>query len=251
LIEGLRRADVVITGNSRTRLAFATEAVDRYFERKGLRYFVLGSEGSGFRITQLILERLDVHPKILFVSNEAYFVDVVEDANRALIEDPSAFWGEMETFYLSKNWQQWVCVDGAGVLNDFYCHGSEGIFRNNATGVIYFPPKSEVELKPIQIAPDTRLGHVDFFMTHARTFMASSSVKGSCIINHLVPWNDASVEVAREMARRMEVPFVFPDPTGYFTFDDLHMDVASSERWAAEFMKMVDPQIDRCLARSH
>jgi hypothetical protein len=253
LVTGLRRADVVIIGNSRTRLAFGTHAVDEYFSNRGLRYFVLGSEGSGFRVSQMILERLDIHPKILIVSNEAYFVDIVEDANRALLDENSSlgFRFAMTAFYLSKKMQRWICAGENLVLKDFYCHGENGIWRSNTTGAIYFPPKLELKLTPIVIPPDSRIGHIDFYMKNARAFLASSSVSGSCIINHLVPWNDASVDVAREMAREMIVPFVFPDPAGYFTFDDLHMDTGSSERWASEFVRLADPYITECLQVDH
>src|SRR5882757_3832300 len=48
LVDALRAADVVILGNSRTQRTFASDAIDRYFRQKGLRYFVLASEGSGF-----------------------------------------------------------------------------------------------------------------------------------------------------------------------------------------------------------
>src|SRR5262249_35711302 len=64
LVASLRAANVAIIGNSRTRHTFATPPIEQYFQQKGLRYFVLSSDGSGFRYIQLILERLGVRPTI-------------------------------------------------------------------------------------------------------------------------------------------------------------------------------------------
>ena len=98
LIESLSKADVVIIGNSRTQRSFATKAVDEYFKHKGLRYFILGSEGSGFRFNMLMLERLNIQPNILLINNEIFFIDVLEDANKDVVLDPERFRSNDERF---------------------------------------------------------------------------------------------------------------------------------------------------------
>jgi D-alanyl-lipoteichoic acid acyltransferase DltB (MBOAT superfamily) len=73
-------------------LWFASQAIERYFAQRGLRYFVLASEGSGFRFTQLILKRLAVKPKILMI-------DVLEDTTRHVVLYPDRFFAQPSAFY--------------------------------------------------------------------------------------------------------------------------------------------------------
>src|SRR5882724_1496469 len=130
LVDGLRAADVVILGNSRTQRTFASEAIDRYFRQKGLRYFVLASEGSGFRFSQMILERAGVRPRILMINNESFMVDVLEDTNRDVVLYPDRFSVVLSAFYYSKKLQQWICASSMSRLRSFYCHGTNGGWRS-------------------------------------------------------------------------------------------------------------------------
>jgi hypothetical protein len=251
LIESLAKADVVIVGNSRTLRSFATKAVDEYFRRKGLRYFILGSEGSGFRFSMLMLERLNIHPKILLINNEIFFVDVLEDANKSIVLDPERFAPMMSVFYYTKQIVQPICAGGPASLKDFYCHGTErSNWRNPVTGAIYIDYNEEgLKRIPVKKIPETRLHYFDRFMKNARVFVGSPSVSGSCRINYIVPSLDSSVELARKMADAMDAPFVFPPIRDYDTFDGSHLWPESSERWSAEFVALADPLINRCLKR--
>jgi hypothetical protein len=45
---------------------------------------------------------------------------------------------------------------------------------------------------------------------------------------------------------------VFPDigpEKGYYVYDGSHMDDDSAERWTKEFIRLLDPHINECLAR--
>jgi hypothetical protein len=252
LIESLAKADVVIIGNSRTQLSFASKAVDRYFQRKGLRYFILGSEGSGFRFNMLMLERLNIRPKVLLVNNEIYFVDVLSDANKSVVLDPERFAPMMSVFYHTKKIVQPICTGAATPLRDFYCSGDgKSNWRNPETGALYIDyksyEKSGLKRIPVKDVPETRIHYFDLFMKNAKAFLASPSISGSCRINYIVPSLDSSVDLARKMAQAMNTPFIFPPIRDYFSFDGSHLWPESSERWSAEFLELADPFIDRCL----
>jgi len=85
-------------------------------------------------------------------------------------------------------------------------------------------------------------------MQHARTFLASSSVKNSCIIDYVIPSNTSSVDLARRMAAAMGAPFIYPEVENLVSFDGSHLIIESSERWATAYLKIVDAHLDECIA---
>ena len=252
LVESLAAADVVIVGNSRTQQSLSNRAVEDYFARKGLRYFILASEGSGFRLTQLTLERLGIKPRVILMNNESFFIDIVEDANRDLVLDPDRFKAAASAFYLSKRLQQRVCASDFAGLRALYCEGkTDGYWRRIDNGALYSRPPLVKKLVALVPVPETRMNFFNRFMDNARQFLGSPSVKDACVIDYVVPSLNSSVDLARTMAREIHAPFVFPPVAGYESYDGgSHLTPESSERWAAEFLREADPEIDRCLART-
>jgi hypothetical protein len=254
LVASLRRADVVIMGNSRTQRTFASEAIERYFAQRGLRFFVLASEGSGFRFSQLILDRLNVKPRILMINNESFFVDVLEDTNREVVLNPDRFFPQLSAFYYAKKMQSWICNSSVPFLRGLYCEsGNSAGWRDETNGVLYVTVDADPPGRVlVEVPPETRMEHMDLFMRNARAFLASPSAKDSCIIDYVIPSNNASVDLARSMAAAIDAPFVFPDLGklgDLYSYDGSHLIVESSERWSAEFVNLVDPYVDACLSR--
>jgi hypothetical protein len=250
LVEGLRAADVVVFGNSRTVRTFRAGAIDEYFKRKGLSYFVLAGDGSGFRFAQMLLEKTGTRPKILLVSNESFYVDVLEDTYREFVLSPDRFYPAFVAFYYSKRMQDWICRSSFGILRRFYCHGTEGEWRSTINGTEGVQPRDTPGYFPVRIPPESRMHFKPLFMANARAFLASPSAKGACLIEYLIPSNAASVDLARSMAADLKAPFVFPQVDDLHSFDGSHLLPESSERWASEFVKELDPSIDRCLKRN-
>jgi hypothetical protein len=248
LVEGLKAADVVILGNSRTWRTFRAPSIDRYFKSKGLRYFVLATEGSGFRFSQLTLENVGARPKILLVNNEVFYVDVLEDTYREFVLSPDRFRPAFSAFYYSRWLQTAICGSSMEMLKKVYCEGKYGSWRSTIDGTSSGNPSDPAGNFPVHIQPETRGGHKGQYMANERAFLASPSAKG-CTIQYVVPWNDASVGLARSMAADFGEAFVFPQVDGLFTSDNSHLLPESSERWAREFVKALDPAIDACLSR--
>jgi hypothetical protein len=252
LVESLRRADVVIVGNSRTQRTFASRAIEQYFTGKNLRYFVLASEGSGFRFTQLILEKIGARPPILLVNNESFYVDVLDDTNRDVVLYPEKFATALSAFYYSKKLQEWICASSLPLLKGFYCRGTAGGWRGVENGSIFFPagyypdPPGRIL---VEVPSETRMNYFAFYVKNARNFLASPSVKDGCLINYVIPSNNSSVDLARQMAEEMGAAFVFPSPDNYYTADGSHLVPESSERWSTEFVRLADAYVDECIAR--
>jgi hypothetical protein len=250
------RPDVVIIGNSRTQESLSTKAVEDYFARKGLRYFIMASEGSGFRLTQLILERLDVKPRILLVANESFTIDILEDSNRQVVMDPDRFYTVLSAFYHSKQLQNRICASDFAMLRELYCRGRiGGAWRRIDNGALVLNPSKKIHnMVRVVDVPETRLHYFDLFMGNARIFLASPSVKGGCIIDYVVPSLNSSVDLARKMAAAIDAPLVFPPLASVgeiYSYDGgSHLTPESSERWSAAFVKDLDPEIDKCVRRT-
>jgi hypothetical protein len=248
LIGGLKAADVVVLGNSRTNVSFRAPSIARYFKSKGLRYFILANDGSGFRFSQLMLENVGARPKILLVNNESFFVDVLEDTYRDFVQSPDRFYPAFASLYYTRKFHDMICRSSFEAIKRLYCDGKRGDWRSTIDGTAYGFEDGPNRI-PVVIPPETRMIYKASFMANAREFLASPAARSSCLIDYIVPSNGAAVELARSMAADLRAPFVFPRVDGLFSFDGSHLVPESSERWAAEFVKALDPAIDGCLAR--
>ena len=80
-------------------------------------------------------------------------------------------------------------------------------------------------------------------------FMLSSDAwKDARILFYEVPSPQMMVDVSRTLAKEAGVPFIFPEVTAdkqYYVNDGSHMEVDSSRRWTAEFLKALDPELDK------
>ena len=70
----------------------------------------------------------------------------------------------------------------------------------------------------------------------------------TCPILYLVNSPSASPRLMKEMADGLGVQHAFQDVSDLYTYDGSHLDRPNSEKWAAEFVKALDPVIDYCLA---
>jgi hypothetical protein len=254
LIASLRAADVVILGNSRTQRTFPSESITRFFAEKHLRYFILASEGSGFRFSQMILEKLSIKPKIYMVNSETFWIDILEDTNREVVLYPDKFKLALSAFFRSKKLQESICNSSIEFLKDLYCKGATNAgWRDLKSGALWFDPNNAPDPPGrilVEVPAETRMSHFETFMKNARIFLSSPSVRDVCLIEYVIPSNNSSVDLARRMAAAMDAAFVYPIVSNLYSFDGSHLLIESSERWSAEFVKLVDSPVDSCLKRT-
>ncbi|MCC7125416.1 MAG: hypothetical protein IT178_11255 [Acidobacteria bacterium] len=84
----LRRADVLLLGNSRLMFAARPRVLDGFFESRGLRYYAMGF---GFRemdrFPLAIIEKFDLTPKLVIVNADGFFRDDISDFARTVMKD--------------------------------------------------------------------------------------------------------------------------------------------------------------------
>jgi hypothetical protein len=74
------------------------------------------------------------------------------------------------------------------------------------------------------------------------------SVNRSCTILTVVPTLNTPVGTARATAVALGLNLVAPRLTGLLTFDQVHLDTKSAQRWSSAFLEQAGPQIQRCLS---
>ncbi len=75
LIENLKAADVVFAGSSFCMYAFADDAPQLFFERHGLRYFLLCMPQGNIYTTQYLFDLYNLHPKALVLFHDEITFD--------------------------------------------------------------------------------------------------------------------------------------------------------------------------------
>src|ERR1043165_8291771 len=71
----LQAADVLLLGNSRLMFAFSQDAIKQLADVTGMRYYMLGfGHGEYDCFPQDIIRRLDLHPKLVIVNADHFFI---------------------------------------------------------------------------------------------------------------------------------------------------------------------------------
>jgi hypothetical protein len=60
-----------------------------------------------------------------------------------------------------------------------------------------------------------------------------------------------SIETAGAVANALGLTLVSPDLDGLLTFDGIHLDPPSAERWSKAFFDAAGPQIRKCLSQPY
>jgi hypothetical protein len=63
-----------------------------------------------------------------------------------------------------------------------------------------------------------------------------------------IPNEFATPLLTQQVARAVGLPLVLAPLDGLSTFDNIHLDAPSAERWSALFLKNAEPQIETCMA---
>jgi hypothetical protein len=141
------------------------------------------------------------------------------------------------------------------MLRSAYCQGPLRTgWRNLETGVyMLLHGRVPRDRQPVVAKPDLQLNYLDMYWRRTQTMLRSSAWQSACIIFYQIPGpHGDGQELGRVIAERTGRPYVFPDigpEKGYYVYDGSHMDEDSSERWTKEFLRLLDPHINECLAR--
>jgi len=234
-------AQVLFLGNSRLQLGFSTEATAGWFSSLSIRYYLLGfSHNENYNFEAPLLRKLNPRAKALVVNLDLFFAPVETPPARTVMEEADA-----RTRYGGKQvWQRVhraICEPLPTVCGEEYV-----IFRSRATGAWLVTGGLHEK------APVTYEHHVDRAMLNAYTaaaevFLSRLSIPRECVLLTLVPNGNTEIGTAKAIAAALGLELVAPELDDLSTFDGLHLDRSSAERWSTAFIQVAGPQIRRCV----
>jgi len=249
-VKNAQNADVIIFGNSRTMRSFSTDAIDNYFKTKGLTYMVLASEGASYRSAVLMVDKMNLSPKIVMVNNEIFASDKISAGFRELVDFPDKYKTRFDFFNMAQTLQRNACVSKFRWLKNYYCSGkTRSNWRSATTGrlkwdLVAAPEKQEKIVAPLE---DTGERNVPRFLPNAEELIGHSDFKDSCPVLYIVNSPASSADTLKGIGGALDIQTVYTPVDDLYTYDKSHLDRPNSEKWAEAFVKELDPAIDKCL----
>lgn len=253
-VEKLRKARVLILGNSRTQFAFSTQATNRYFGERSTSFYLLSfgyGELAAFPLA--LIRSLNLEPKVLIVNADPFFASSLSEV--------AGFAAESST-----RWQRYVVLADSFVKKwiinlqpvvckfmDSLCPGKyASLYRERSTGQwiwhTYAPP--ELVGPPVD-SPKKTTREADVSESEvsvARNLISAAGVKAECVVLTQVP--NAAFDVSsyvRRMGSRIGAPVALPLVESLATVDGSHLNLASAERWSTSFFHEASGIMEKCL----
>ena len=101
--------------------------------------------------------------------------------------------------------------------------------------------------EPVSYDDDIDQKMVASYTALGKEFLPTLSVDRACTILTIVPTVKTTVGTAKAIAAALDLNLVAPRLDGLSTFDRVHLDPDSAQRWSAAFLEEAGPQIRKCL----
>lgn len=239
----LRRADVLLLGNSRLMFAARPRVLDAFFESRGLRYYILGF---GFREADrfplAVIEKFDLRPRFVIVNADGFFANWLSDFARTVIKDTTfgawKFRQEAETAHevrramhqLVPNWVDLLGRPGFARQRELV------IYRSRTNGAWQLSPW-EPGTMPVYGRDPAEPALAPGEAEAARRFKAAMDRRGSSLVLTYVPTPRPLGGGPALQADVLGVPLVWPEPSGLHSADGDHLDEPSAVAWTEAFVR--------------
>ncbi len=252
-MDGARRADVLILGNSRTSFAFRRELLQPFGEETGLRFFDLTfyfSEPCLFPLR--IIQKYDLRPKLAIINADYFFVDQAGGLCEKVLAGDRVPEGAAEGpwAYLKYTAEDRLAI-GAQRLVHPWLPRWDGIVPSGP------PPRrlwrsvddgswllagldfhdQDLAVPPRQAQPPYQLtGEEREAITR---FQAEMARRGTAVVLTLVPYPGAEWSRAESVAEALGAPLLAPFPRRLTTLDGSHLDRESAARFLGAFLEQL------------
>jgi hypothetical protein len=245
-LDHLRRADVLLLGNSRLMFAARPDVLDAFFAARGLRYYILGF---GFREADrfplAIIEKFDLRPKLVVVNADGFFLHSYSDFARAVMKSNAIgawqFRQEAETGHevrravhrLVPNWVDLFGRPGFPWRRELI------IYRSRTNGAWQLSPW-EPGTAPVS---ERHLGQPPLASREreaARGFKAVLDRRGTALVLTYVPTPRPLAGGPALFAELLGVPLVAAHPPRLLTEDGDHLDEPSAFAWSEAFVRELE-----------
>jgi hypothetical protein len=239
-----KNADVLFLGNSRLQLAFSTAATADWFSAASARYYLMGFlyyENVVF--AEELLRTIRPRARVLVINVDDFFGRSESPPVKMIFHDPEA----RQKYEVKQLWQSVhaaVCKPLARL-----CGTKFVIFRSRETGAYYPEGVPPNKITPVSYDQNVSQDVVDNNVAAAIDFL-SRFAEGKCVILTNVPFVETNIGNADAIAKGVGVKLVAPGPLeGLQTYDGVHLDQPSAERWSKAFFSAAGPEIRSCLEK--
>ena len=234
-------AGVLFIGNSRTQFGFSSKATADWFSSLSESYYLLGfSHFENYTFEAPLLRKLRPTAKVYVINIDTFFERSETGPGKTVMGDESA-----KVRYEQKH--EWQGIHKAICTTfRFVCGNNEAIFRSRSAGA-WLVTGNRFTSEPVSYDDDPDPNVVGSYTALGREFLPTLSVDRACTILTIVPTVKTDVGTAKAIAAEVGLNLVAPRLAGLTTFDGVHLDRESSERWSAAFFEDAGPQIKKCL----
>lgn len=250
----IQEADIIFLGNSRSQIVFSTEAINNYLKNNNLKFYVMGfSYNEGDLFAADLLKKLKAKPKMIVFNNDNFFRSGYSPISNPIIENPIA---QMRGYYEKYLWERIhfeVCSHDTKFFFSKFCGNLPTFFRSRETGRWFLSESYGFKgrFKPASFSPGLSVNYkVDSGVAYGRHFFRGlPRIDSRCIVSTLVPSNskEAYLQYSQDIAKNLNIPFVFPSASDLYLYDNSHLNQESAEEWAKRFIEAADPIIQNCL----
>jgi hypothetical protein len=239
-----KNADVLFLGDSRLQIALSTAATSDWFTAASVRYYLLGFYFYGnMIIADAVLDKILPFAKVYVINVDGFFETSESPPVKTILHDSKA----REQYKTKRLWQRVhepICKAVPTICGDKFA-----IFRSRQTGAYMYTlnanqyssaPVSYDEVVDQQALNRNRAAGIEF--------LSRLPVRRECMILTIVPAVGTKKEGATALARALGLKLIIPENTGeLWTFDGVHLDQASAQRWSQAFLQAAGTTIRSCL----
>jgi len=236
------KAQVLFIGNSRTQFGFSSKATADWFSSHSESYYLLGfSHFENYTFEAPLLRKLRPRAKVYVINIDTFFERSESGPGKTAMRDESA-----RNRYMQKRQWQRIHKPICTVFKAVCGHG-EAIFRSQSEGA-WLVTGGRFTSAPVSYVDDVNQNMLASYTALGNEFLPSLSTDRACTILTIVPTVETGVGTAKAIAAALGLNLVAPRLDGLITFDQVHLDRESAQRWSAAFFDEAGPQILECLS---
>lgn len=235
-------AQVLFIGDSRIQFAFSGKATADWFSSLSESYYLLGfSHFENYTFEAPLLRNLHPKAKVYVINIDSFFERSETGPGKTVMRDESA-----KTRYEEK--RKWQVIHKR-ICTTFKtaCGNNIAIFRSRPTGAWRVTDWWRFPSEPVSYDDDIDQNKLASYTSSGSQFLPSLSVDRGCTILTIVPTIKTSIGTAKAIANALGLNLVAPRLEPLVTFDRVHLNPESAQRWSAAFFKEAGPQIRNCL----
>jgi hypothetical protein len=237
-----RNADVLFLGNSRLQFAFSTVATADWFSAASARYYLLGfGYFENVVFAEELLRRIRSKARVYVINVDDFFDRSETAPAKAVMRDPEG----RNRYEVKRLWQrahEEVCKK----LPPF-CGNRFAWFRSRETGAYTYTAQSSPKITPVSYDRVISQDEVKSNTAAAIDFLPQLPVERKCVILTTVPSPGTKIGNANAIAAALGENLIAPEIPELQTFDGVHLDQPSAERWSQAFFQAASSKIRSCL----